>query len=263
MRGRRLWWRGRAIRTVRGRMSLVLFSACYGAAEPPNREVFGGFDTCRRVVFTDRGDLDLPGVEVIRDPLDGLDPVRASRRAKLMPHRYLEEDWSIWIDNKSRLRTDPQRILAALQAQSDAAFFAFPHFRRDCVYQEGQAVWENGLDDYATVRKRMRTYRAEGMPEHAGLIEGHFIVRRHHDPAVARFGERWFEHVLRHSRRDQISFPYLVWTLGLRYDLITALDWHETVEFAHLDRLGRKPDFPRRNLAYQTARRFYHRLRRR
>ncbi len=242
-------------------MSLVLYSAHYGQSDPLNPEVFGGFESCRRVFFTDKPDLVLPGIEVVHDPLDGLDPARASRRAKLRPHRYFpDEGWSLWIDNKSRLKIDPLHVLAAAQAQSDAGFFAFPHFRRDCVYEEGQTVCELGLDDYRTVKDRMRTYRAEGMPEHAGLIEGHFLLRRHHDPDLVRFGERWFEHVLRYSRRDQISFPYLVWKLGLRYEPIRALDWKQSVDFAVLDRKGRKPDFRPRNVLYQRARRFYHGL---
>lgn len=243
-------------------MSLVLYSALYGDREPLNPEVFGPFPHVRRVLFTDRTDLAPPGVEVIRDPLDGLDPARASRRVKLMPHRYLPEDWSIWLDNKSRLKRDPVEVIAALQAQSDAAFFAFPHFRRDCVYHELQTCWENGLDDYAILKDRQRTYRAEGMPEHAGLIEGHFIVRRHHDPAAAAFGEEWFDHVRRYSRRDQISFPYLVWKTGFRFDFITALDRKATVDLTVFDRMARIPDFPRKHMAYQAARRLWHRLRR-
>lgn len=241
-------------------MGLVVYSALYGTREPLNAEVFGPFADCRRVLFTDRTDLVLPGVDVIVDPLDGLDPTRASRRAKLMPHRYLPEDWSIWLDNKSRLKRSPREIVAALTGQGPQPFFAFRHFARDCVYHEGQAVWENGLDDYATVRDRMRAYRSEGMPAHSGLIEGHFIVRRHHDPAVVRFGDRWFEQVLRHSRRDQISFPYLVWKIGLDFAYITALDWQETVAFDHIDRRHRSSEFPRKHLAYQAARKVWHRL---
>lgn len=243
-------------------MTLTLYSAHYGTADPLNREVFGGFDSCRRVLFTDHPGTSLPGVEVILDPLDGLDPARASRRAKLMPHRYFPDaEWSIWIDNKSRLKVDPLQVLAAVRSQSEAGFFAFPHFRRDCVYQEGQTVAELGLDDHRIVRARMAQYRAEGMPEHSGLIEGHFMVRRHHDPALVRFGDRWFEHVLRFSRRDQISFPYLVWKLGLPYEKITALDWKDTVEFTVHDRKGRKTDFPRHNVVYQELRRLYHQAR--
>lgn len=242
-------------------MSLVLYSAHYGRADPLNPDVFGGFDSCRRILFTDREDIALPGVEVIHDPLDGLDAPRASRRAKLAPHRWFSDaEWSIWIDNKSRLKRDPMDVLAAVTAQSDVAFFAFPHFRRDCVYHELKTCWENGLDDFRVLKDRERVYRLEGLPAHSGLIEGHFMIRRHNDPALMRFGDRWFEHVLRYSRRDQISFPYLVWKLGLAYDAITALDWRETVEFTVFDRKARKTDFPRRNVLYQEARRIYHRM---
>ena len=243
-------------------MTLVLYSAHYGSADPLNPDVFGGFGGCRRVLFTDRADLRLPGIEVIHDPLDGLDPARASRRAKLRPHLHFPEaEWSIWIDNKSRLKRAPEEVLAAVRSESDAGFFAFPHFRRDCVYQEGQTVRELGLDDHRIILERMRTYRAEGMPEHSGLIEGHFILRRHNDPDLVRFGERWFEHVLRFSRRDQISFPYLAWTLGLRYEAIRTLDWKATVEFTVHERKARVPQFRPHNLTYQRLRRIYHTLR--
>jgi hypothetical protein len=51
--------------------------------------------------------------------------------------------------------------------------------------------------------------------------------------------------------------------LRLPYDLITALDWKETVAFDHIDRRNRVPDFPRKNLTYQLLRKYYHQLRRR
>lgn len=247
-------------------MTLTLYTALYGQKEPPNPDVFGGFSNVRRLVFTDRADLDPAvfgaGVERILDPLDGLDPARASRRAKLMPHRYLGTGWSLWIDNKSRLKRDPVEVLAAARAQSDAGFFAFPHFARDDVYAELQTCWENGLDDYAILKERERTYRAEGMPARTGLIEGHLILRRHGDPDLMRFGEEWFEQVRRYSRRDQISFPYLAWKLALRYETFATLDWRETVQHDRIDRANRKPDFPRKRRAYQAARALYHRLRR-
>ena len=62
--------------------------------------------------------------------------------------------------------------------------------------------------------------------------------------------------------RDQISFPFLAWSLKLRYDCISALDWRETVEFTVFDRKSRKGDFPRRNVLYQQARKLYHAMRR-
>lgn len=242
-------------------MTPVLYTSLYGTAEPLNPSVFGGFTSCRRVLVTDQPGLTLPGVEVVVDRDGGIDPARASRRAKLMPHRFFPDaTWSIYLDNKSWLLADPLAIIAAVQGQSAADFFAFPHFRRDCVYQEGRTVIENGLDDHRIVGPLMRRYRAEGMPEHAGLIEGHFLVR-HHTDTVAAFGELWFDALTRFSRRDQLSFPYLVWKTGFHYDLITVLKRSETVQLTVFDRAGRKPDFPRRHVTYQWLRAVYHRMR--
>ncbi|MFN0114130.1 MAG: glycosyltransferase domain-containing protein [Paracoccaceae bacterium] len=243
-------------------MSIVLYSALFGDCEPMNPEVFGGFRGDRAVIVSDRPRPVPEGVELMLDPSGGLDPARASRRAKLMPHRYFPEaEWSIWLDNKSRLLVPPETIVAALRAEADAGFYAFPHFRRDCVYQEGQTVRENGLDDHRIILERMRTYRAEGMPERFGLIEGHFIVRRHMAADVVAFGEEWFDHVRRYSRRDQISFPYLAWKRGFNYRPITSLAWKETVRFTVFDRKTREPEFPRHNLLYQRLRRVWHGIR--
>ena len=239
-------------------MTTVLFTALYGDPEPLNPDEFGGFRADRTVLISDRPRVVPDGVEMVVDTATGLDPARASRRPKLMPHLYFPDaDWTIWLDNKSRLLRPPGDIVAALAAQSDAGFFAYPHFRRDCVYQEGQTVRENGLDDHRIILERMRTYRAEGMPERFGLIEGHFIVRRR-APDVDAFGTEWFDHVCRYSRRDQISFPYLAWKRGFRFDMITALPRKETVQLTVFDRKARTPDFPRHNLTYQRLRKVYH-----
>ncbi|MGB3147089.1 MAG: glycosyltransferase domain-containing protein [Paracoccaceae bacterium] len=242
-------------------MSIVIYSALYGDSEPLNLDVFGGFTSVRRVFFTDRADLRLPGAEVIIDTEGGLDTTRASRRAKLRPHRYFpDEEWSIWIDNKSSLLRDPLAIVEDLRPRTDVSFFAYPHFIRDCVYQEARAVLENGLEDHRIVADRLRQYRAEGMPEHAGLIEGHFIVRRHHDPAVSQFGDLWFEELCRHSRRDQLSFPYLVWKTALPFAYLDPSSWAETVRFDALGRASRSAPFPRRDRLRQLVRGYWHRL---
>ncbi|MFM2355856.1 MAG: hypothetical protein RLZZ528_1592 [Pseudomonadota bacterium] len=244
-------------------MTIVLYSTLYGEREPLNPDCFGGFRADRTVVVSDRPREVPPGVELIVEPEPVSDPARASRRAKLMPHRFFPDaDWTICLDNKSKLLRDPREIIAVLSARTDADFFAYPHFRRTCVYQEIRAVLENGLDDPGVVRERWRTYRREGMPRNAGLIEGHFIVRRKSDE-VASFGEAWFDQVMRYSRRDQLSFPYLVWKTGFRYGLIAAPPRAETVKLTVFDRANRVPDFPRQAVLYQWLRGHWHALRRR
>ena len=243
------------------RTDIVLFSAIFGRKEPPNPLVFGPFDSCRKVMFTDLPDLEIPGVEVIRTPLIDGDPARTSRHAKLQPHlAFPEARWTIYLDNKSRLLVDPMTVIDAVETLPDIDFFAFPHFRRTCLYDEAKTVIQNGFDDPRRVRRQIRRYRREGMPKGFGLIEGHFLVRRP-TPAVAAFGEAWFREVMTESRRDQIAFPYLAWKLGLRHAAPPGLVWSQTVEHSHLDRANRVPDYRPVSPLYVAARRVYHRLR--
>lgn len=242
---------------------IVLYSALYGRAEAHNPEVFGDVPAARRVIVTDNPDLTCPNAEIVFDPQPDLDPVRAARRPKHMPHLYFPDaDWTIWIDNKSKLLAPPDAIVAAVAAQSDAGLFTWPHFARSCLYDEARAVIENGLDDPAIVRRQIRAYRRLGMPPGQGLIESHFLVRRNR-PDVAEFGERWHAEVLRYSRRDQIAFPFVVWQTGFRFAYITALDRAQTVKLSVLDRVNRVPQFRTRSRFYLGARKIYRQLLRR
>ena len=81
-------------------LRIVVYSALYGTRDPLNPECFGAAEYVDRVIFTDNPDLVVPGSRVVVDPVDGLDANRASRRAKLMPHRYFpDHDWSVYLDN--------------------------------------------------------------------------------------------------------------------------------------------------------------------
>jgi hypothetical protein len=42
------------------------------------------------------------------------------------------------------------------------------------------------------------------------------ILRRHTD-AIRHLNEAWWNEIVRGSRRDQLSFNYVAWKLGLRY----------------------------------------------
>ena len=42
------------------------------------------------------------------------------------------------------------------------------------------------------------------------------ILRRHTD-AIRRLNEAWWNEIVRGSRRDQLSFNYVAWKLGLSY----------------------------------------------
>ncbi|MEO0999331.1 MAG: glycosyltransferase domain-containing protein [Pseudomonadota bacterium] len=202
-------------------MRIACYSCLYGDREPLNPRLFAHLEGVDCFVFTDREELAGEGFEAVLDPTHGLDPARASRRAKLMPHRYLADyDVSVYFDNRVIPKAKMLGEVREMVAGSPADFFAFPHPERRCVYVEAEEVRRRGIARDSLLDEQIETYRALGLPDDAGLIAGTFLVRRHNAPALVHFAERWYEHVLRFSQRDQISWGFLAWAVGLPLELI-------------------------------------------
>lgn len=197
-------------------MKIAIYSALYGERDPINPDCLGHRHDCDRFLFTDNPDLRIDGVTVIHDPLNGLDAPRASRRQKLRPARYFPDyDWSIYLDNNASLLADPVALVRSVAADPATGFAAFPHFLRDCAYEEAKACLLGRRDSAERIKTQMAFYKEEGFPVHHGLFTGPFLIRRHDRPDWAAFGEHWFEQVLTHSRRDQLSCNYMAWKMGL------------------------------------------------
>jgi hypothetical protein len=135
-----------------------------------------------------------------------LGPVRTAKMPKILPHRFLDGyEASLYLDNTTVLTAPVGNVFAFLD-QSTSPMVCFRHSERSCVYQEADKVIEFGYDDEAVVRQQMSHYRATGYPVDAGLIFGGVLLRRHNDPMLKAVMEAWFDQVLRHSYRDQLSF---------------------------------------------------------
>lgn len=186
---------------------------------------FGGFgigpsDDFDLILFTDDPDLRADGCATRLIDTHGLDPARSSRRPKLLPHRYLADyEWSFYVDANARLIGDPERLVAECEAE-DLSFFCFRHPDRDCLYVEAEVVIALDYDDERRAREQIDHYRRAGFPSHSGLIAGTAILRRHNEAEVIALGEEWYEHVLRFSKRDQLSFNFVAWRRAFRYGFL-------------------------------------------
>ena len=194
-------------------MRIAVYSVYYGNREPFNPECLHEAEGYDRFVVTDREYLKTDAT-IITEPLFALDPKRASLRAKLRPYRYFKEyDWTIYLDNKANLLKDPSVIINNLDYGS---FFCFLLGGRDCIYEEAKICIKRGLEEPNIIRRQMKTYTYDKFPRHAGLIQSTLLIRRMDDPQWEKAGEHWFEQVLRHARRDQLSFNYVAWKLDLK-----------------------------------------------
>lgn len=190
----------------------VVYTCLFGFSEHFNDFVYERDDNIDFICFTDDPELRSAFWKMkIANP-ELLDPTRAAKQIKALPHRFLSEyDWSLYIDNTVRLKRPPKQLFQDFLATTSSPFVSFSHPERNCVYEEADEVIERGLDNPDRVRAQMRFYRELGYPVQNGLGTNNFILRRHHDPILMPVMERWHQQVLCHSKRDQLSLNPVMW----------------------------------------------------
>jgi hypothetical protein len=145
--------------------------------------------------------------------LRGLDIPRMARYVKLHPHLFLGDyDYSIYIDGNIKTIGDMRYLIHLMNRYG---FVSVTHRSRECIKEELKACIELGKEDPRKMREQVDSYLRAGMPEKYGLIEANLLVRDHHNPVCMEIMERWWSEIERHSRRDQLSLPFVLWEMGI------------------------------------------------
>ena len=150
------------------------------------------------------------------------DPRRQARQHKLLPHLLFPGvRHSIWIDGCFTPCGD-FRDLVRMYLSSNVHICTFKHCERNCVYQELEACLRLRKDRPGLMRRQIDRYRQEGYPHNNGLAETGVMLRAH-TPEVKEFNELWWDELSRGSVRDQLSFNYSTWRLGMHYGTFREL----------------------------------------
>jgi hypothetical protein len=133
------------------------------------------------------------------------DPVRSERFLKIVGHPVLEGyDRSLWVDNAVELQAPPESFVDDWLGDADVAAPVHTFYRS--LLEEAEASVERGKDDHLRVFEQLAHYlrawptAVEANPHWTALLA------RRRTPEVDAAMQTWWEHVLRYSRRDQISF---------------------------------------------------------
>jgi hypothetical protein len=177
------------------------------------------------------------------------DTNRSSRLPKLLPHRVLPDyDESLYIDNNVLLTVDPA-VMFERFLPDGVGMAAFAHSFRATLRDEFEEVVKVGKEAAWVCEEQLHHYEATD-PEALDMrpIIGGFLFRRHADPLVQATMERWWVHVLRYSRRDQLSLLVVARELGLDI-LVHEVDnhlseWHEWPRGPRRDPGGGSPLAP-------------------
>ncbi len=183
-------------------MKAVIYTAIAGGKDDPrtDHDVTGNVQL---VAFLDTP-RSLPGCLVRPAPDIFRLPIFNAKIPKVLPHRFLTADYSLWMDGNIALRVPLASLIDKFLGHADLAVFKHPD--RNCIHDEVLAsIPDRRYDEYA-MRAQASEYRAAGWPAGAGLCHCCILLRRH-TPAVAALGNEWWSEICRWGPQDQLSFP--------------------------------------------------------
>ncbi|PIA47254.1 hypothetical protein AQUCO_01400143v1 [Aquilegia coerulea] len=144
---------------------------------------------------------------------------RVGKIPKLLAHRlFPSARYSIWLDSKLRLQSDPLLILEYFLWRKGYEFAISKHYRRHCVWEEVAQNKRLNKYNHTIIDQQFLFYQADGLKRFnesdpnkllpSNVPEGSFIVRAH-TPMSNLFSCLWFNEVDRFTPRDQLSFAYV------------------------------------------------------
>lgn len=163
------------------------------------------------VCYTDQN-VPNPGIWEIR-PLETqhLDRVRSAKYYKMSPNELFPTyQFSVWIDGNIDVLNDALQCSVEALILGKKVIASNIHFSRDCSYAEALVCRNSLLDDSAVILRQIEYLEQLEFPHNYGLFESNMIFREHHQPSNIALMRSWWDMVLRFSRRDQLSFGFVL-----------------------------------------------------
>ncbi|XP_065861417.1 probable hexosyltransferase MUCI70 [Euphorbia lathyris] len=165
----------------------------------------------------DRGYVGLWRIVVVKN-LPYQDMRRTGKVPKFLAHRLFPSSrYSIWLDSKMRLTTDPLLILEYFLWRTQSEYAISNHYDRHCVWEEVLQNKRLNKYNHTAIDEQFNFYLLDGLrkfdpsdpniPLPSYVPEGSFIIRAHTSMSNL-FSCLWFNEVDRFTSRDQLSFAY-------------------------------------------------------
>ena len=193
---------------------MLVFTAIYNKYDVVRQPSIINPDVARWVCITDSEDPG--GIWKSKIVNCDLSPRRCARKAKILFHKFFDDEIVIWHGGNVVLRGD---INALVSAMGNCDIAVIKHDQRNCVYKEAEACKHWGLDDKRVIDAQMHRYKVDGYPVNNGLSAAFLIVRRN-TAKIRELCDMWWEEVSNGSHRDQLSLDYCMWKTGIEPAII-------------------------------------------
>lgn len=146
-----------------------------------------------------------------------------AKKYKIFPQRYFKGyDFSIWLDGSFAIKSDLRKLLIDTMEKEEMPFVFFRNYQDNCAYASAAFCMRNNIGNIDKIKNQLTAYEDAGFPENFGLPMGGMLYRQHNEPSVQMAMKLWWNEITKHSERDQLSLPYVLWKLGekIKYQMI-------------------------------------------
>lgn len=177
-------------------MKIIPYTAITGGYEPPRTDI-----KC----FTGEGLF--------------VNPVMEAKIYKILPHKFLDCDVSVWMDGNISLNIPVEQLVEEwLTDKIDIALFKHPErvniFEEFKVLKEQPRLRNNEKLMSRLDEQRDRYRRTIYTPP---LCECGVMIRRHSE-RMKSFNNMWWSEICRWTERDQVSFPIVELYYSFRFN---------------------------------------------
>ena len=147
------------------------------------------------------------------------DNTRICRYVKTHPEELLlGYEASVWMDSNIRIVTSSVYEHIIELYESGSLIASMNHPERDCVYDEAFEVMYLRFEQERVAVNWCCKIRIEKYPKHNGLYETNVMFRVHTNEKIQAFDAMWWDCIEKFSKRDQLSFNYVLWKVDLECD---------------------------------------------
>lgn len=194
--------------------SVSIYTAIFGDNDELNepKEIEKGVDY---FCFTDNFSLVSKNWKIILLPSLYLNPRMSARALKILSHKIMiNYELSVWIDGSVKITSSILEFLKNYCKKENIC--TFDHPSRNCIYKEALDCQIKGRDNFNIISNQMKLYKKLKYPKNYGLLMTGILVRRNNTKEVRILNDRWWDVLIQHSNRDQLSFNFILWKYKLK-----------------------------------------------
>ena len=203
----------------------VVYTALTGSYDDVH-EILYKEDGIDYILFTNNPSLDSKTWKVVLIQSD-LDNVLLSREVKMLPHKYLGDEYetSIYIDANAVIYGEITELTRYLVENKSLAVSR--HSIRTSVLEEIEACEKLKGVDREEAEMQYKEYIRNGFKDNIPLMECGILVRRHKDKQLQELMQAWFYEFKNGIKRDQLSLNPCIDKLAFKdYVIMNGSVWH-------------------------------------